>query len=315
MARTKFNHAYRNNNDLIAFDEFADQIQALPRAKIAPLYYDNETASKFKAVVSEDGNIEYNAVTDSYSLVQHQDVMFQVLNTIQAAGIDGNARIKAFGGKCYMDMVFSNMRINDPSGTDISIGYTARNTYDGSGGINLFPFAIRGICSNGMIFKMTPDLGLNTISIKHMGDIEEKVRFGMKNLIEHTMRIEGVFIEMIDKATRNIIEFSGNELELTMSEYTGSRLSARKVIESSGLQLTGEISQWQIYNALTQYASWNISNSAEYERIEAGAEKLLQSNTQSMKQALETAIKTEETRVARREARRAQLQVTMPLTT
>ena len=284
---------HRNSNDLIAFDEFADQIQALPRAKIEPMFYSDGTESKFKAVVSEEGDIEYNSVTDSYSLIQHQDVMFQVLNTIQAAGIDGNARLKAFGGKVYMDMVFSNMKINDPSGTDISIGYTARNTYDGTGGINLFPFSIRGICSNGMIFKMTPDLGLNTISIKHMGEIEQKVRFGMKSLIEQTMRIEGIFIEMIDKASRNIIEFSGNELELTMSEYTGSRLSARKIIESSNLPLTGEISQWQIYNALTQYASWNIQSGPEYERIEAGAEKLLQNNTEQIKQALETAIRTE----------------------
>lgn len=321
MARTRFNHAYKNDNDLIAFDEFADQIQALPRAKLMDLFTEADTKNiyglpdmhktRFRAVVSEDGQQEYNSVTESYSLAQHQDVMFEVLNTIQSAGIDGNARIKAFGGKCYMDMVFSNLQLDDPSGTVINLGYTARNTYDGTGGINLYPFAIRGICSNGMIFKMTKDLGLNVIGIKHMGDIAEKVKLGMKQIITQTMQIEGVFATMIERATGNVIEFTANELEMTMSEYTGSRSSARKIIEELKLPVSGELNQWQIYNAMTEYATWNVQSGSMYDNLSLGAERFLGSTQEEMKAAYDRAVKTEELREARKQAKR----IEVPLTT
>jgi hypothetical protein len=303
----RINKAYHNSNKLIPFDEFADQIQTLPRAELRPLYFqdtDQETRlpyyneSRFKAVVSaDDEHTQYTAVTNQYKLVQHQDVMFQVLNTIQATGVDGNARIKAFGANCYMDMVFSNMSIDDPSGSVINLGYTARNTYDSTGAINLFPFAIRSICSNGMIFNMTPKLQLNIISIRHMGEIVSKVKLAMQNLITNTLQIEGVFVELVDQATKNIIEFRANELELTMAEFTGSRLSARKVIETSKMPITGDISQWEIYNALTQYASWNATNASNYQRMSQAAEKLLNNDNAKLLTAKEKAIQREETRI------------------
>jgi hypothetical protein len=316
---TKFNHAYHNENDLVAFDDFADQIQGMPRAIIKPLYFNEQIInedtglselkpSRFNAVLSEDETVQYNAVTKNYKLAQHSDVMYQVLNTIQATGIDGNARLKSFGSRAYMDMVFSNMQIADPTGTDISLGYTVRNSYDSTGAINLFPFAIRRICSNGQIMRLTPDLHLNVISIKHMGDIELKVREGMKTLIENTMRVQNVFVTMIDRANNNVIEFQGNELELTMAEYSGSRFSARKIIDSSKLPLSGEISQWQIVNAMTQYASWNASSGSSYERIETGAEKMFNLKPDELNSIKKAAIEAEEKRLAK------QVLVTAPLT-
>jgi hypothetical protein len=321
MSRTKFNHAYHNSNDLVAFDEFADQIMTLPRAELKPLYYNEQVIdestgiqelkpSRFNAVVSEDGQEQYASVSKSYTLAQHQDVMFQVLNTIQSAGIDGNARIKSFGGRAYMDMVFSNMQIADPTGTSINLGYTARNTYDSTGAINLFPFCIRSICSNGSILKMSPDLHLNVISIKHMGDIELKVREGIKQLITNTLKVKDVFITMIEKATNNVMEFTANELELTLSEYTGSRFSARKIIESSTLNIAGENSQWDLYNSLTQYASWNVQSGPAYERIEAAAEKLLNHNSKELEASRTHAIAIE----AARETRRNEHRTIAPLT-
>jgi hypothetical protein len=260
---------------MIPFSEMDNEIMALPRAEVVPVYHENGEKSKFSVVKDVEGTHEYAAVSDRYSLIQHTDALYKVLDAVQGAGIDGNGRTKYFGGKCYMDMTFSNMKVEDPTGTDINLGYSVRNTYDATGGVTLFPFALRGICSNGMLFNSTPDLKLNIVSIRHMGDIVQKVTRGIKNLMEQTLRIEGVFVEMIDRASQNIIEFKGNELELTMAEYTGSKLSARRIIESSKMSLNQEITQWDIYNALTQYASWNATNAPEYERLQRGAERVI----------------------------------------
>lgn len=266
----------------IPFDEFADEITVLPSAIKIPIYTSNFDVSrgsaylpseKFRMITSNDRTQQYSVVTDKYQLIQHKDAAFQVLNTVQSAGIEGNARIKSYGGRFFMEMIFSNMRIEDPTGSAIDIGYAMRNSYDSSGGVSIIPFAVRSICSNGMLFKKS--IGLPTINIKHIGDIAEKVREALKQMVDNTLRVQGVFINVIDQASKNILEFSGNELELTISEYTGSVRSARRVIDSINAPQTGELSQYTIYNMLTEYATHHAISGSEYERISQGAEDFL----------------------------------------
>jgi len=265
--------------EFISIDELleSERFNSLSSAKKLPLYRQGDLndykLSKYSTVIVN--NQEVSCISNKYELVQHQDAFVTVLSAIQKAGIEMNGRINDFGTQAWMDLTFSNLCISDPTGSDINLGYSVRNSYNKETGLNLFPFAVRGICSNGMIFKDTPDLKLDILSVRHMGDVIEKVKSKIQDMLQATMKAKGVYLDMFNRATSETFRFScEDELTMTIASYGISEKRVKDIM-SRGKFTLDNTSRYDIYNSLTEYATWSKLTPGLYESIQGAAEKCI----------------------------------------
>jgi len=219
---------------------------------------------------------EVNSVGPKYDLIQHQDAFVTIINTLHKAGLEMQGRINDYGKIAWLDMIFENMKISDPSGSDINLGYSARSGY-AFHGLNIIPYAVRGMCSNGMIFNQTPKLQglMDIINVSHVGDAAKRLVDKMKGLLQNTIAVEGIFIEMFNRATQETFRFSSEkELELTIASYGISEKQTKEALKRGTINLSN-CSRYEIYNCLTEYATWGNLSPGLYESVQTAGNKLL----------------------------------------
>ena len=229
MAKFTANAYHPREKEFIPMDELIEttRFNELTTAMKVPLYQqhideDQRTyydKSKWSSIICQGQ--EVNSVGPNYDLIQHQDAFIQVIDTLNKAGINMQGRVNDYGKVAWMDMVFENLKIQDPSGSDINLGYSVRSGY-AYHGLNLLPYAVRGICSNGCIFNQTPKLQglMDPINVSHVGDAARRLVIKMQGLLQDTIKVKGVFLEIFNRANGEIFRFSSEkELELTIASY------------------------------------------------------------------------------------------------
>ena len=283
---TKFTaNAYNpRNREFIPMDDLLEsqEFDRLTNATKVPLYQqkvENDRVyyeqSKWNSVICEDQ--EVNSVGPNYDLVQHQDAFISVVNTLNKAGINMQGRINDFGKIAWMDMIFENLKIEDPTNEKgIELGYSVRSGY-AYHGLNLIPFAVRGICTNGCIFNQTPKLQglMDPINVSHVGDAGRRLVIKMQDLLQDTIKVKGVFLEIFNRANGEFFRFSSEkELELTIASYGISEKQSREMLKRGTIDLDN-CSRYELYNCLTEYATWASLSPGLYESVQTAGNKLL----------------------------------------
>jgi len=236
------------------------------------IYYEQ---SKWNSIICQGQ--EVNSVGPNYDLIQHQDAFVQVIDTLNKAGINMQGRVNDYGKVAWMDMVFENLKIEDPTNEKgIELGYSVRSGY-AYHGLNLIPFAVRGICTNGCIFNQTPKLQglMDPINVSHVGDAGRRLVIKMQDLLQDTIKIKGVFLEIFNRANGEIFRFSSEkELELTIASYGISEKQSREMLKRGTIDLEN-CSRYELYNCLTEYATWASLSPGLYESVQTAGNKLL----------------------------------------
>lgn len=269
----------------IPIDELIEtkRFNNLTTAKKLPLYIDENTSSKWSTIICQGK--EVNCVGKNYNIIQHQEAFIQVIDVLNKAGITIQGRVNDFGKVAWMDMIFENLKIQDPvKDTQIELGYSVRSGYSFHG-LNLIPFAVRGICSNGMIFNQTPKLEglMDPINVTHVGNAKGRLINKMKTLIQDTLAVKNVFIEMFDKASKEYIRFETTDnLKLVLSQFGISGKQSKEMLKRGEIDLAN-CSKYELYNCLTEYATWANLSPGQYEMIQNGAERLLNTPLQKTK--------------------------------
>jgi len=277
------NSIVKPDKEFIPMDDLLEtpQFNNLTSAIKEPLYressYDGFPSTKrrkYDAIIVNKE--EVSCVSNKYELVQHQDAFVSVINALNKAGVVMQGRVNDFKTSAWLDMTFENLKIKDPAGGgDISLGYSVRNSYNKETGLNIFPFAVRGICSNGMIFKDTYDLGLEILSVRHMGDVLEKVANRIKDMLQATLKAKGTYLDMFNRATGEVFRFSTqDELIMTIASYGVSEKRVKELMARGSFDLDN-VNRYEIYNCLTEYATWAQLSPGLYEDIQGAAEKCL----------------------------------------
>ena len=141
-------------------------------------------------------------------------------------------------GRMRLQVTFPELTLNDGR-SDIAMSMFVHNSYDGSEGVRMYWGAIRGICSNGMVFGEV----LARYYSKHTSGIVIK---NLQDQIEDTYdqvplikeRIEILQnLEVTDELKENIKDRLGKGI----SDY----VEEQEVSEN----------QWKLYNYLTYYIS------------------------------------------------------------
>ena len=146
-------------------------------------FADNDKEPKgtkeYKAIVRPDKNKLISVMQDSYQLIPNRDVIMPLLEQLHELDTRwnfDNSHSFVDSKRMRLQVTFPDLTLNDGR-SDIALSLFLHNSYDGSEGVRMFWGAIRGICSNGMVFGEV----LSKFYSKHtsginLGNLKEQLR-------------------------------------------------------------------------------------------------------------------------------------------
>jgi hypothetical protein len=142
----------------------------------------------------------------------------------------------------FPDLTFNDKGTSTDEGSDNKLSLYLHNSYDGSEGVRMFWGAIRSICTNGMVFGSLLDkfYGRHTKNIQ-LGNIRGKIMKTYDKIPEIQSRIK--VLEELDSREEKLLKGIKTEMGKTVSDMVGN---------------SPDMSQWALYNVLTQYISHKV---------------------------------------------------------
>src|SRR5690606_21574907 len=105
-------------------------------------------------IVRPDTDQLISIMQDSYQLIPNRDVimpLLEQLHQLDTRWYVDNSHSFLESNRMRLQVTFPDLTLNDGR-SDIALSLFVHNSYDGSEGVRMFWGAIRGICSNGMVF-------------------------------------------------------------------------------------------------------------------------------------------------------------------
>jgi hypothetical protein len=196
---------------------------------------------EYKAIVRPDKNKLISIMQDSYKLIPNRDVIMPLLEQLHQLDTKwnfDNSHSFVDSKRMRLQVTFPDLTLNDGR-SDIALSLFLHNSYDGSEGVRMFWGAIRGICSNGMVFGEV----LSKFYSKHtsginLGNLKEQLEQTYEHIPVIKQRIEIL-------QNMKVSDDLKKEVETRMGK------KAAKYVEEQ----TPPINQWALYNILTYYVS------------------------------------------------------------
>ena len=201
----------------------------------------------YKAIVRSDDQKVISIVKSSYKLVRNAELIDLLLRELAMCGhtfrfdfshsfVDNN--------RMRLQITFPELKLRD-SESDIALSAYLHNSYDQSEGVRFIFGAIRAICSNGMVFGEV----LSRYYSKHTSG------FSFENLsekLEEAKEYFPVLQNRIDRLERTLVDE-------TLVEKVSDKISKRLAEQVIQEQEIGRISQWKLYNRLTNVVSHELN--------------------------------------------------------
>lgn len=205
-------------------------------------------AKHYKAIVREDNGKLVSIMKDSYQLVPNRQVIMPLLE--QLHNLDTNWVIDpshsfADNNRMRLQVTFPDLKLNDGR-SDIALSLFLHNSYDGSEGVRMFWGAIRGICSNGMVFGNV----LSKYYRKHTSGLEIK---NLKSQLESTYEKIPVIKHRIEILQNTNVT---KKMRRNVEDHMGSHVI--KYVNSQEKQFKKVTNLWMLYNLITYYISHQI---------------------------------------------------------
>lgn len=198
-------------------------------------------AEAYKAITREDNDKLISVMNDSYKLIPNREIivpLMEQLHNLDSKWIIDPSHSYVADNRMRLQVTFPDLNFNDGR-SDIALSLFLHNSYDGSEGVRMFWGAIRGICSNGMVFGKV----LSKYYAKHTSGIQLD---NLAEQVEQTYEKIPVIKERID-IMQNIGVPKG--LSDSVEKQLGKTV-ARYVQEQPA-----PVNQWVLYNYLTWYIS------------------------------------------------------------
>ena len=210
------------------------------------VYFEGEDGStvltpEYKAITREDNGKLISVMNGTYQLVPNAEIikpLMEQLHTLDSRWIIDSSHSFVENKRMRLQVTFPDLTFNDGR-SDIALSLFLHNSYDGSEGVRMYWGAIRGICSNGMVYGKV----LGKFYAKHTSGIR------LDNLAEQVQQTYDqipVIKERID-----ILQNIGVSKSLQESVEKQFGKSIAKYVQE---QPSPE-SQWILYNYLTWYIS------------------------------------------------------------
>ncbi len=208
------------------------------------VYYEHEgvtSTSSYKSIVHGETGELISIMKDTYNLIPNEQIiipLMEQLETLDSSWIIDPSHSYVDNNRMRLQITFPELTFNDGE-SDIALSLFVHNSYDGSEGVRLFWGAIRGICSNGMVFGkvLAKYYGRHTNGIQLM-NMKERVEQTYEQIPVIRNRIEVLKRLSVSEETYGAIR---EELGANASVYTAQQPTAPN--------------QWVLYNYLTWYIS------------------------------------------------------------
>ena len=195
----------------------------------------------YKAIVRTDKNKLVSVMQDSYKLIPNREVIMPLLEQLHQLDTRwnfDNSHSFVDSKRMRLQVTFPDLTLNDGR-SDIALSLFLHNSYDGSEGIRMYWGAIRGICSNGMVFGevLSKYYGKHTKGI-NLGNLKQQLEQTYDQIPVIKQRIE--ILQSI-KVTDTIKTEVETKMGKTVAKYVEEQKSP--------------VNQWALYNILTYYVS------------------------------------------------------------
>jgi hypothetical protein len=216
-----------------------------------------KVAEEYRGVWNTSRNLLEAVVSDRYHLIENKIAFLPVVDAIRKFGIKIKGKMLQENGRSYIDILFDDERfkldVADKSkmqkGDTINFGMRFGNSYDASMSFYAETFAIRMVCSNGMIRPVV----IEDIRFVHMGEPEVISSAILKTfealIIECPKFRDVVERTMKDEVTEALIQEYLNVCKLGKRNIEKLLEKARKVDAKT---------QWDVYNVLTEYITHDL---------------------------------------------------------
>ena len=283
-----------NINNMVSLNEIDENAMNLSRAQRVRIAEIIEKEGKNSARIIDNRwgikNLKTGEIvdfcSDKYSILQHVDAVGMVTASLRSFGIEARGNLRNYGNAIAVEILFDNVAIRKngeimqsnmivPDGAKgIQLGIRFVNSFNKSTGFRGYGFGWRLACSNGMyLTSILPEIAFG---VKHTGDVVGRVADQMKRAILKLIDEKGAVITHVQKAQDDKIVFENQkQLVATLAGYVGSEKQATNIIETTGGRLDLNPSRWELYNAVTDYATHTQMSYPMQDRISRGAEKIL----------------------------------------
>ena len=210
------------------------------------VYFENESGAPvatgdYKALIREDSGRLISVMSDTYQIVPNSEVIKPLME--QLANLDSRWIIDpshsfVSDSRMRLQVTFPDLTFNDGR-SDIALSLFLHNSYDGSEGVRMFWGAIRGICSNGMIFGKV----LSKYYARHTSGIR------LDNLVEQVHQT----YDQIPVISERIGVLQRLEVGASLGESVEKQLG--KTVAKYVQEQPSPENQWILYNYLTWYIS------------------------------------------------------------
>ena len=209
------------------------------------VYFQSDSNPKgtreYKAIVRPDKDKLISVMQDSYKLIPNREVIMPLLEQLHQLDTRwnfDNSHSFASSKRMRLQVTFPDLTLNDGR-SDIALSLFLHNSYDGSEGVRMFWGAIRGICSNGMVFGnvFSKFYARHTSGIE-LNNIKEQIEQTYEQIPVIKQRIEILQHLQVTEVFRKEVD---ERLGKTAAKYINEQMPP--------------VNQWALYNYLTYYIS------------------------------------------------------------
>lgn len=261
----------------------------------ADLFYGNKEVPQalkgWKGVFNVDTGKIASVVTDGYQIIQHNDTVTAVKNVLGRLNLDVKGLAKDYRDRYVADLVFQNagVEVKDDA-TGIQIGIRVVNSYNKQTSFRLEMFGFRRVCQNGMTF-----------GAQSFGVVENTIHYGSKEKgLAEIERLTNSFVKRVigsSEIMQNYVnQMIGDSLEYEQAvKIVQGLIRAKKHQDWIINSLEGCKSRWDLYNAITDYATHGEQLTPSVETyLENRSRKIMETPGEALKVEAEKMLSKED---------------------
>ena len=235
---------------------------------------DSEVAEKkWKAVYNIDTDKVAAIVCKDYEIVQHRAVAESFLEACRNLNIKYATKVKNQHNRIFIDVTFPDSKLYAEKGEEFIAGFRLINSYDKTTGVIIVPRLVRLVCMNGMVVDVKGFV--KTFNYRHNQEIAKNfggyIEIALKETIDANDKLKAMVNSCLgDSAEWQIVEKLMEVLIHVKKHYEPMIALMKKQYDE-----VGNLTRWDIYNAITQYATHG-------EQLKPNTEMLLQRKAQKV---------------------------------
>jgi len=232
---------------------------------------DMKKAEDYKAIWNLSSNSLGCIASKGYHIIQHREVIKSLFTALKNLNINFTFNLKKDNHRIFMDIRFPDVKlyVDGEVGEEFIGGLRLVNSYDKTTGLLILPRLERLVCSNGMVVRKF----VGGFTIRH----NQKLILDFERLIERAMND---MINGCDKLKAMVSTCIADSIEWDAVETVLENLIFRKKHIEPIFEIIKKkdvVTRWDIYNAVTQYATHSTQIKPSIEAwLQNKAEKLLE---------------------------------------